>query len=421
MKVSTRTRFISALVVVGAWACSSEPADSTTTPTAGTTGTGGTVSNGGQGGGVAGTQGNAGTQQGGGTGGTAGGAGPTGGTGGVVGGAGGVPAGGTGGVPAGGTAGVSAGGAPTSCDNLPGVVGHPDCAATYPTYPGFTLALVEEFNAPIDLVNDPIWTYSDGHPDGPVRFVKEGVGFADGKMTLTMTDSPVAGSHSYAEEEDVDTRDFSSGEMRTKYNNYRYGRYEVNFKAPSIHPGDTATNGGYVATMFIFRNPKFTQWREIDLEQIGDSPTVMGTNLINGDNKAAWGAEFADTTGSPHTIAFNAREAFHTYAFEWTSEAVTWYADDVMIRQQVGPAKLPIPELSAKIMMNLWWGSFGGNGANNTWPMVTEYDWFRFYKWDTETTYPCSPVPTCLPATDLDGAKNNTEDGVEYIPPNAGN
>jgi hypothetical protein len=52
---------------------------------------------------------------------------------------------------------------------------------------------------------------------------------------------------------------------------------------------------------------------------------------------------------------------------------------------------------------------------------VTQYDWFRFYKWDMETTYPCSPVPTCLPMTDLDGAKNNTEDGVTYIPPNAGN
>jgi beta-glucanase (GH16 family) len=423
MNLSTRTQFISALVVAAAWACSAEPAGPTTTSQGGTTsvptaGTGGAAagSTGTAGTATAGTQGGGGTPAGG-AGGTApaagaGGTAPAAGAGGTAGGAGG--AGGTQG--GGGTAGT----APTSCPNLPGVVGHPDCAATYDPVPGFTLALVEEFAAPIDLVNDPIWTYSDGHPDGPVRFVKEGISFADGKMILTMSDTPVEASHSYAEEEDVDTRAYSSGEFRTKYNNYRYGRYEVRFKAPSVIPGDTTTNGGYVATMFIFRNPKFTNWREIDLEQIGDSPTVMGTNLINGDNKQAWGAEFADTADSPHTIPFNARADFHDYAFEWTSESVTWYADGVQIRQQVGPAKLPIPEMSAKIMMNLWWGSFGGNGATNQWPLVTEYEWFRFYKWDMETTYPVAD-PTMLPQTDLDGAKNNTEDGITYIPPNNGN
>jgi len=358
----------------------------------------------------------------GGSGGAAGGSAPVAGAAGAVaGGAGGAAGGAAGAAGAAGGAAGAAGGAANCAETLPNVQGHPDCAFAYPAVAGFSLALVEEFTAPIDLVNDPIWTYSDGHPDGPVRFVKEGVGFdtANGYMTLTMTDTPVAGSHSYAEEEDVDTRAYSSGEMRTKYNNYRYGRYEVRFKSPSVQAGDTAINGGYVATMFVFRNPKFTQWREIDIEQIGDSPTVVGTNLINGDGQAAWADFFADTGGGPHPITFNAREDFHTYAFEWTSESVTWYADGTQIRQQVGAAKVAIPEMSTKIMMNLWWGSFGGSGANNQYPLVTQYDWIRFYKWDMEDTYPMDPA--MLPQTDLDGAKNNTEDGITYIPPNAGN
>lgn len=410
MRFSTRTQIFSALLVASVWACSSEPGDGDGS-NGGTSATAGTSAGGTSSGGT----GTAGTASGGtvagGSGGAAGGSAPIAGNGGAAPGG----AGGAGGASGGAGGTVAAGGA--GCDNLPGVQGHPDCTFTYPEVQGFTLALVEEFNAPIDLVNDPIWTYSDGHPDGPVRFVKEGISFADGKMMLTMTDTPVAGSHSFAEEEDVGDRAYSSGELRTKYNNYRYGRYEVNYKSPSVKPGDTATNGGFVATMFVFRNPKFTQWREIDLEQTGDNSAAMATNLINGDNKPGWDASFADAAS--HPIAFNAREDFHTYAFEWTSESVTWYADGVQIRQQVGAAKLPIPELSTKIMMNLWWGSFGGDGANNEYPLVTEYEWFRFYKWDMETTYPMDPA--MLPQTDLDGAKNNTEDGITYIPPNQGN
>jgi beta-glucanase (GH16 family) len=349
-------------------------------------------------------------------GGASGGTAPVGGSGGIA-----NPGGGTGGTPAVGGGGSGAGGAPAGggCPNLPGVKGHPDCAATYPTHAGFTLALVEEFNAPIDLVNDPIWTYSDGHPDGPVRFVKDHVSFDGGYMNLSMDATPVAGSHSYAEEEDVTDRAYSSGEFRSKYNNYRYGRYEANYKPPAVQPGNTMINGGYVATLFIFRTPKFTQWREIDLEKTGDNSNMMATNLINGDNKAAWGPDFADT-GNPATLPFNARDDFHTYAFEWTSAGVTWYVDDQMIRQQLGPAKLPIPDMSAKIMMNLWWGSFGGDGANNMYPLVTQYDWFRFYKWDMDTTYPMDD-PTMLPETDRDGSKNNPEDGVTYIAPHQGN
>src|SRR5262245_13033269 len=55
---------------------------------------------------------------------------------------------GTGGTPG------SAGGSEGTCP--PDVTGH--CSsATYPTYPGFQLALVEDFDEPLDLDSDPIW------------------------------------------------------------------------------------------------------------------------------------------------------------------------------------------------------------------------------------------------------------------------
>jgi beta-glucanase (GH16 family) len=405
--------FCSVVLPLAILACSSEPSGDGD-------GDGGDGNTGGNG--VGGSTG--GTTQGG-AGGSTGGT-ITGGNGGTIaGGNGGGGGGNVGGDGGGANPGGNGGGGGTtgdgSCANLPDVKGHPDCDFDYPMHDGFTLALVEEFENPIDLVNDPIWTYSDGHPDGPVRFVKENVQFEAGYMNLVMTDDPVAGSHSYAEEEDVNDRAYSSGELRTKYNNYRYGRYEVRFKAPEVQPGNTTINGGYVATMFVFRTPKFTQWREIDLEKTGTSPNTMDTNLINGDNHQQWGADFSDTGNSPVTIPFNAREDFHDYVFEWTSAGVTWYVDGQQIRQQLGAAKLQIPTESTKIMMNLWWGSFGGDAANNQYPLTTQYEWFRFYKWNMDDTYPCYPTPGCLPQTDLDGAKNNPEDGVTYIPPNNGN
>jgi len=48
--------------------------------------------------------------------------------------------------------------------------------------------------------------------------------------------------------------------------------------------------------------------------------------------------------------------------------------------------------------------------------MTTSVDWIRFYKWDGETFYPCSPLPGCLPPADRDYSKNNPDDGIPPDP-----
>jgi hypothetical protein len=65
--------------------------------------------------------------------------------------------------------------------------------------------------------------------------------------------------------------------------------------------------------------------------------------------------------------------------------------------------------------MNLWVfpsSSFGGDPTKNTYPFSSEYDWFRFYKYDNDGEYPCATPPSCLPAADLDMSKNNPDDGL---------
>jgi hypothetical protein len=87
----------------------------------------------------------------------------------------------------------------------------------------------------------------------------------------------------------------------------------------------------------------------------------------------------------------------------------------------VGKNSLAVPKESTKIVMNLWVFTSkdlgGGDPALNTFPIAGQYDWFRFYKWNQDTTYPCTATPGCLPAADLQLAKNNAADPLPDLRP----
>jgi beta-glucanase (GH16 family) len=89
---------------------------------------------------------------------------------------------------------------------------------------------------------------------------------------------------------------------------------------------------------------------------------------------------------------------------------VTWYVDGVQLRDSAGLSYAKIPQHSMKIMMDLW--VFGNAAAfgipeNNVYPFSAEYEWFRFYKWNGETTYPYDNPRTQLPPADVDFSQNN--------------
>jgi len=82
---------------------------------------------------------------------------------------------------------------------------------------------------------------------------------------------------------------------------------------------------------------------------------------------------------------------------------------------------LPIPELPGKIIMNLWEfdkrALFGGKEIwNDRLPMRSEYDWFRFYKWDGDEQYPCAGMgDDCLTEDDKYLSGNNPCDGIPQL------
>lgn len=300
------------------------------------------------------------------------------------------------------------------------IFGHPDHSKSYPSYPGFSLMLVEEFNSPLDLDSDPIWTWSDGGLiEGQIRFTKNNIKFGDGKMKVHVSRSPAhEQSCSNAEVAMIPPKALSSGEMRSRYNMFRYGRYEVRMKAPSVQPGNTHVNGNYVSTFFVFRDAKYKHWREIDFEITGDSPASVTTNVLSADNTDKWKNGIQES--EQHKVQFNTRSEFHTYAFEWLPNKITWYIDGVKVREK-HTGGVRIPDLAGKIMMNLWMfddrALFGGPEIkNNQYPMESEYDWIRFYKWDGDSHYPCSSMDSsCLTSDDKYLSSNNPCDGIPQV------
>jgi len=285
-----------------------------------------------------------------------------------------------------------------------------------PVIPGYTNVINENFDTPINLDTDPVWTWSDGGLDeGQVRFTKESITFEGGKMKIT-TSKPAGGvpaSPSFAENTGgVNLKAFplASGEFRTKHNNYRYGRYEARMKAPTPAPGNPAA-GNFINTLFIFRTPKIEDWREIDIEIIAGGVNKVFSNIVYADGKSDYGQTMNSAAAVTAPAGLDTRAAFHTYAFVWKADGITWYIDDspTAVRTFAGGASPPIPNKSAKIMMSMWvfGGSyaFGGvDGEKNMYPFTAEYDFFRFYKQDGET-YPMDP--TALPPEDLNKSKNN--------------
>jgi beta-glucanase (GH16 family) len=284
--------------------------------------------------------------------------------------------------------------------------------------------MAEEFDAPIDLNADPYWTWGDGTIDsGQARFVEDAITFADGKMKITVSkgDTPSGLSivkSGIAPGAQVPARTLKSGELRSKHNMFRYGRYEASIKGPPV-------DGNYILSFFSFRTPHFQEWREIDFELLGSLPNGVSTNVIIGMNMQGWvpSAEEPASTfpfgGAPAMglpAAFAARGVFHTYAFEALPDHVDFFVDGALIRRKVnkvGKNALIVPERSWKMMFNHWVfenSGFGGDPTKNTYPFTGEYDWFRFYKWNNDTDYPCEPLPACLPAADKDLSANNPKE-----------
>jgi endo-1,3-1,4-beta-glycanase ExoK len=158
---------------------------------------------------------------------------------------------------------------------------------------------------------------------------------------------------------------FTSGEIST-LRKFRYGYFEARIRIPRGAGLDTG--------LFTYvRDKGPTGWNEIDIEFIGRNPQQVELTLHVGKQTA-------------HRIVqlpFDPASGFHTYAFDWKPNSVTWYIDGREVHEEHGrvAAGLTRPQnflfdLWGSETLPLWMGKIDPDGG----PYVATISCFAYAK-----------------------------------------
>jgi len=159
-----------------------------------------------------------------------------------------------------------------------------------------------------------------------------------------------------------------SAEMYTG-KSYGYGRFETRVRF--------AAGDGVVSSFFLWKDGSEkagTFWNELDFENLGADCHIQ-TNALFGNPGASH--------GKPYTLQSNPCSVFHTYAFEWTPEAVVWSVDGAELRRDTDATAMAFAENASagmQIHFNLWPGdsTFGGTLNPSMLPVHEYIDWVQF-------------------------------------------
>ena len=212
----------------------------------------------------------------------------------------------------------------------------------------FTLVWQEDFDS-LNLDRWAIGTHTWN--ENMAEFVPENITFADGVMTLHLTDKP------------TDERKYSGAEYRTK-ESYLYGKFVVRMKG--------APGSGVISSFFTYHDPPDDPtWSEIDIEFLGKDTNIIQFN--------PWWGWWPNCEPEIYDLPFDAAEDFHVYTFEWTPEKILWTVDgEVYHTFTKNVANLP-----QKIMMNIWISSnteWAGPLDTKTLPTTAQYDYVEYHR-----------------------------------------
>jgi endo-1,3-1,4-beta-glycanase ExoK len=172
------------------------------------------------------------------------------------------------------------------------------------------------------------WVFSDGWDNGSfaandwradrLRVTPEGL-----SIVLSANPDPAA------------RKAFSSGELQSR-ETFLYGYFEARMRVPR---GD-----GLVVGLFTYTQPQGrSSWEEIDIEILGRNTRVMElTHHLHGRSRQ-----------TPIDLGFDAADDFHTYAFEWTADALRFYVDNRLVHEVRG-ARVQEMRRPQRFYLQLW-------------------------------------------------------------------
>jgi endo-1,3-1,4-beta-glycanase ExoK len=155
---------------------------------------------------------------------------------------------------------------------------------------------------------------------------------------------------------------------------YSYGRVETRVRF--------AAGDGVVSSFFAWKDGSEQSgvfWNELDFEKLG-AECRLETNPLYGKPAAVHSQR--------HELNLDLCGQFHTYAYEWTPEAIVFLVDGTEIRRETGATAQAFADNAAQpgmqIHLNVWPGnaSFGGNFSPSILPVHEYVDWVQFSKYE---------------------------------------
>jgi GR25 family glycosyltransferase involved in LPS biosynthesis len=163
--------------------------------------------------------------------------------------------------------------------------------------------------------------------------------------------------------EPLGVRDYSAASLCSR-SEYLFGRFEATIQASNVP--------GVVTGFFLHRNaPR----QEIDIEIAGNRPDRLLVNVFYNPGSAGANFEYG-YRGAPSYIelGFDASEAIHHYAIEWSPNEIRWFVDGNLVHSRVIWDPTPIPNLPMTLHVNSWLSrstSLAGRINNRRLPATT--------------------------------------------------
>lgn len=166
---------------------------------------------------------------------------------------------------------------------------------------------------------------------------------------------------------------YQGAEIRTN-DSYLYGKFEVRMKS--------AENSGMLCSFFTFYDqPDFSRnWNEIDIEILGRYNNEVQFNTITPGPSGRAAHE------KRYVLDYNPHEEFHTYAFVWTPEFISFEVDGQEVYRDTG-AHIADMNRPQKLMMNIWishWTEWTGIWSEPEFPLTAQYDYVKYYAYTPE-------------------------------------